>query len=160
MLEWEQRRTRRLEAGSYWPRDRESQAVAKAFASVYYNNADKEIQFHWYRLKVQYTRRFMASERSVKNLKMIPPTSKRHTKTARAESREPKRSVFAAFVLLRGFVRQKDSCSWSRYTAQNYQILAHTYSFFMSAAADIKIQRDKDPEIQDTCLLSHTNDFW
>lgn len=45
-------------------------------------------------------------------------------------------------------------------TPQNYQILAHTYSFFMSAAADIKIQRDKDPEIQDTCLLSHTNDFW
>lgn len=105
----------------------------------------------------------MASERSVKNLKMIPPTSKRHTKTARAESRELKRSVivafFAAFVLLRVFARQKDSCSWSRYTAQNYQILAHTYSFFMSAAADIKIQRDKDPEIQDTCLLSHTNDF-
>lgn len=81
------------------------------------------------------------------------------------QSREPRAeakrycSVFAAFVLLRVFARQKDSCSWSRYTAQNYQILAHTYSFFMSAAADIKIQRDKDPEIQDTCLLSHTNDF-
>lgn len=26
--------------------ERQSQAVAKAFASVYYNNADKEIQFH------------------------------------------------------------------------------------------------------------------
>lgn len=110
----------------------------EAFASVYYNNADKEIQFHWYRLKVQYSQRFMASGRSVKNLKMIPPQFQPHTK---ATSDLSSLLFFFLFYFCRfcfgclGWLFSasgpKDSCSWPRYTTKLSNTRTYIFIFYV-----------------------------
>jgi len=96
-----QRNRTRREQGEVSERRVQIKNGHQAFVSVYYNNADKEIQFHWYRLKVQYTKRFMA------NLKMIPQYPK---KPPTAEQAQTWLDFFGSFFLL-FFV----GCRWKRF---------------------------------------------
>lgn len=118
----------------------------------------------------------MASERSVKNLKMIPPTD---IQTAYRD-----RQSRTAFVLLCGPLgpfcpspslstslpalparQEKIHVHGQDTTAENYQILAHIHNIHSIHFLCLPLQRYKDTtrqrdtKIQDTCLLSHTNDF-
>jgi len=112
-----QRNRTRREQGEVSERRVQIKNGHQAFVSVYYNNADKEIQFHWYRLKVQYTKRFMA------NLKMIPQYPKKPQPPNRL-----KRGLtfFGSFFFLFLLVAvEKDSCSWPRYSTKLSNTCTH-----------------------------------